>query len=70
MTINWKIRMRERATHLIRLLRINAPDLFLAREVFMIEDALKRFADDKTSKDARFKIESDPAWDDDAKGDG
>ncbi len=54
-----KERMQVRAERLIELLRINAPEIIVAREVFLIAASLKEFVDDETFSQAKFQIESD-----------
>ena len=57
-------RMIRRAKRLIKFLELDGPDIFVAREFFLIERSLRSFVDDEIIKKAKFDIETDPAVDD------
>ena len=57
-------RMIRRAGRLIRFLELGGPDIFAAREFFLLERSLRDIVDDEIIKKAKFEIETDPAFDD------
>ncbi len=57
-------RMIRRAERLIKFLSLDGPDIFVAREFFLLERSLRSFVDDEIIKQAKFEIETDPAFDD------
>ena len=59
-----KKRMILRAERLIAFLQIGGPDIFVAREFFLLKRSLRNFVDDDVVKQAKFEIESDPSFDD------